>query len=187
MRSGRWSRRAWIPCAALAAAALAWSGGCGSGPADALPTGAAAPATIAVAAPPRLLGRYLLRVEPAPDCGLPLSAASFLVEAAPADTARSSGTEVVLAAAVDLEMELRTTAPSVEGGLGTVADGVAALEGVHAWIRAIGQGTITASSNGRAEVLAGSLRGDLAFGSAEDVAALGACSSLSHRWSLRPQ
>jgi hypothetical protein len=36
----------------------------------------------------------------------------------------------VLVAAVDLEMELRTTAPSVEGGLGIVDEGVPALEGV---------------------------------------------------------
>lgn len=134
-------------------------------------------------------GRYTLRLEPAAGCPTPTGAYSFLVNAESADTARSPGVEVLVEGPVAsaLELELRYETPTLRGGMGTTADGVASVEGFRVWVRGIGVGAVaTTRPAASGEVAQGTLAGSLSFGRlGDEEGALGTCSSTAHRWSLK--
>ena len=70
--------------------------------------------------------------------------------------------------------------------MGTTGDGVLSNEGSRAWIHAIGTGRVTHASDGRGEVVTGTLMGYLALGGAfGEEGALGTCTSRTHGFTLR--
>jgi hypothetical protein len=108
------------------------------------------------------------------------------MEAVAAGTA-PPGVEVVLEGDPSwLELEFKYTAFILRGGMGTTGDGVVANEGLRLWMHAIGTGSVTQTSDGHGEVMAGTLMGYLALGSPTDEeGALGTCSAVDHTFTLR--
>jgi hypothetical protein len=150
-------------------------GSCGgSGPTDpgGGPTGPKPGGTIS--------GRYTLQLVPAASCSG--RAVSFTVQVM--QTASSphpgaqllwTGTEPAL-----LELELKYTDNTLEGGVGTTGDGLPANEGPYVWVNAIASGKTTQTSDGRGEVVSGALRGYV-----EIDGIMNACTSPSHTFTLR--
>ncbi len=146
-----------------------------------------APSPNATPLPPGLLhGSYVLHVRPAPECSTPSGVFSFLVDASTDVSSRYPGVQAVDARpAPTLELELLDGGARVRGAVGT-AGGVTSAEGVSVWMRLLAGGDVTLSSNGSAEILAGTAFGDLEFGADEDdEGGLGSCTSTAHVWSLR--
>jgi len=78
-----------------------------------------------------------------------------------------------------LELELKYTDFTLEGGFGTTGDGVVSNEARQFWVNAIGTGQVTQASDGRGEVLSGSLRGYL------EVEGTDPCTATNHSFTLR--
>ncbi len=81
-----------------------------------------------------------------------------------------------------LELELKYTNNTLEGGVGTTGDGLPSNEGPYVWVNAIASGQTTQTSAGRGEVVSGTLRGYL-----EIDGIMSACTSASHSFTLRAQ
>ena len=125
-------------------------------------------------------GRYTLQLVPAASCSG--RAVSFTVQVT--QTASSphpgaqllwTGTEPAL-----LELELKYTDNTLEGGVGTTGDGLPANEGPYVWVNAIASGKTTQTSDGRGEVVSGTLRGYV-----EIDGIMNACTSPGHAFTLR--
>jgi hypothetical protein len=107
--------------------------------------------------------------------------------AAAAGTSPHPGVQVVLDGnPSELEWELLNESFTVRGGLGTTGDGVLSNEAARMWVHAIGNGAVTRASDGRGEVVSGTLMGYLALGGPDDdEGALGTCSARDHTFTLR--
>jgi len=172
------------PLAALLVSLLA--AGCGSGPSDPsaspTPTPTAPPLT-----PSSVTGRYVLEIVPAPGCNMSRTPLSFPMVAAVAGTSPHPGVQVVLDGNPgELELELLFDNGTLRGGLGTTGDGVLANEALRLWMHAVGSGSLTRASDGRAQLLTGNLMGYVALGRPNhDEGALGTCSARDHAFTLR--
>ncbi len=80
-----------------------------------------------------------------------------------------------------LELELKNTDFTLEGGFGTTGDGVPASGGTQVWVNAVGTGRLTQTSDGRGEIVSGSLRGYL------EIEGMNGCTSANHSFTLRPR
>jgi hypothetical protein len=187
------------------AATLVLASACGGaqGPVGPDPTPTPAPVTTPGGT---LQGAYVFRLEPAAGCPSPRSTLTFRVNATPQAGDRRPGVEVFqegasLARVVDpddfvkplLEMEFLYDTPSLQGSIGTLTDDdpsweresfVTSIEGDRVAIRGTAFATVTTAGGGIGEVEQGTLSADMVFYSPNSRPA---CSSTSHRWSLRRQ
>jgi hypothetical protein len=160
--------------AVLLAGAL---GACGSdeNPTDATPV---APVTAAIN------GSYTLVLQPGPACAAPGGPFQFHVQA----TQISSGTRTELHATLpggipQVAVTMLFTSPGqLRGSLGTQFD-TSAQAGYFVWFRMIGMGTVSRASDGRGEVVNGTMMGDLSV--TPPVGVPVDCIGASHLWSLR--
>lgn len=150
-------------------------------------------------------GRYVFRLEPAPECQAPAASYSFRVEARPND-GRRPGVQVGLDGArlakagttgePILEMELLYSASTLAGSIATMPwqdSGVRSQDGTYVWIQGVATGAVirravgTVSDRGpRYEVREGTLLADLSFGrERDDRDGLGQCVAALSRWSLQ--
>ena len=157
-------------CVALAGA-LAGCGGGGS-PTPSEPSGPKAGGTMS--------GRYTLQLTPAASCGG--RAVSFSVEVTRTSSSPHPGAELLLSGVSPspLELELKYTDDTLEGGVGIYDDGFSSAEGLPTWVNAIASGKTTQTSDGRGEVVSGTLRGYL-----EIEGVMNACTASNHTFSLR--
>jgi hypothetical protein len=161
--------------------------GCGSGPSGP----SASPTPTPTATPPQtggtVSGRYVLQIVPAPGCNMSRSPLSFPMAAAGAGTTPHPGVQVVVDGDPgQLELEFLTDGVTLRGGLGTTGDGVLSNEAMRLWMHAIGAGSITRASDGRGEILTGTLMGYVALGRPNnDEGELGTCSAPDHSFTLR--
>jgi hypothetical protein len=132
-------------------------------------------------------GRYLLEVTPAQGCAMARTPLSFPMNAAPAGTMPHPGVQVLVDGdGSRFEIEFLSAATALRGGLGTTEEGVITDEGLRAWVRAIGSAPVLRSTDGRGEVLAGTMAGDLAVAEADgEEGELGSCTSTEHSFTLR--
>jgi hypothetical protein len=167
------------------AAALCLGAGCGStggspmAPSESPP---AAPIPGGVVA-----GAYVLQIEGAAGCLVPLGPHRIPVVASPTGTPAQPGVQVLPAAGgAALELEFLHVADTLRGGLGTTEQGVLTAAGLRVYLRTIGTGAVTHLGSGRGEVLSGTMFGELAFSRPGDgeLTTLGVCTALEHRWKL---
>jgi hypothetical protein len=125
-------------------------------------------------------GRYALNLIPAAGCNG--REVSFPVEVTAVATSPHAGVQLLLVGADPalLELELKYTTSTLEGGVGTTADGVPSNEGPQTWVNAIANGPTYQTSDGRGEVISGTLRGYL-----EIEGVMNACSAPDHSFTLR--
>jgi hypothetical protein len=126
-------------------------------------------------------GRYALELQPAASCRG--RAVTFTVEATQSASAPHPGSQLLLAGVADpalLETELKYTDNTLEGGIGTTGDGYPSIEGPQVWVNAIASGKTTQTSDGRGEVVSGTLRGYV-----EIEGVMDACTSPAHAFTLR--
>jgi hypothetical protein len=129
-------------------------------------------------------GAYELVVQPAAFCRFP--AASYSVAVVAATT--MSGSRAELRATLpggDSTLTLSMLYPSpgtLRGSISTRRP-VAFAGGPVLFLRTIGSGTVSLGAGGRAEVVDGSMIGDV--GVTQGGSAFGTCTSGDHRWSLR--
>jgi len=145
------------------------TGSCGSNPDQPSP-----------APTPGVTGRYTLELIPATSCNG--HAVTFSVEVTETGTTPHPGVQLLMVSANPalLEVELKYTDDTLEGGIGTTGDGQPSAEGPQTWVNAIASGRTTKTSDGRAEVVSGVLRGYL-----EIEGVMNACNSASHSFTLR--
>lgn len=163
--------------------ALVWTA-CGSSP------GGPTPPTPTPPVPGgKVEGRYLLTVTPAPSCALAASKLTFPMTAAAAGTTPHPGVQVLVDGdGSQFELELLSTETALRGGMGSTEFGILSNESLRAWIRGIGSGPVFRSADGRGEVLAGTLAGDIALGEPDgEEGDLGSCGATDHSFSLRAQ
>lgn len=164
--------------ALVATSALLFLGSCGGSNPDG-PTGPQPGGTVA--------GRYLLEIRPSASCSVARGPHTFPMNAAAGGTTPHPGVQVVIDGDPStLELEFKYTDFTLRGGLGTTGNGVLTNEGLRFWIRAIGTGAVTQTSDGHGEVLAGSLMGYMATGSAgSDEASATPCVARDHTFTLK--
>ena len=128
-----------------------------------------------------MTGLYTLQLVPASTCagGRPVT---FPVEVTETGTTPHPGVQLLMVSSNPalLELELKYTDDTLEGGVGTTGDGLPSAEGPQTWVNAIASGRTTKTSDGRAEVVSGVLRGYL-----EIEGVMNACNSASHSFTLR--
>lgn len=136
-----------------------------------------------------MTGRYLAQVTPGPGCAMARNPVSFPVQAAAANTAQHAGVQVLLVGdGSRFELEFLSTEIALRGGVGTTEEGVLSNEARRVWIHAIGAGPVFRSSDGRGQILNGTLSGYLAVGGADDVEDdAAACTATDHAFVLRAQ
>lgn len=129
-------------------------------------------------------GKYLLRIQPAPECRPPASVLTFRMDVRPDDSGPRPGIQAVLEFNPHVEMELLYATPNVQGNIGTDYDIVTPLElpDVPVWLHAIVTGSVASENGGPGEVVQGTMAGTIAFG--RDSREAG-CFSTAHQWSLR--
>jgi hypothetical protein len=134
-------------------------------------------------------GPYSLQLAPGPSCTIPRETLTFPMQAAQAGTLPHPGVQIVSDGdPSSLELELMYTNFTLRGGFGTTGLGVLSSEGRRLWIRVIGTGAVTQTSDGHGEVTAGTMMGYMAVGGPnddEDMAAV--CNARDHTFTLRPR
>jgi hypothetical protein len=127
-------------------------------------------------------GKYLLRLEAAPECAPPARILTFRMDARMDNSGPRPGIQATLEFNPYMEMELIYTAPNVQGNIGTDYNFVAPAEvpQLPVWIHAIVTGAVSSENGGPGEVLDGKMAGHVAFGDRNRT-----CFSNAHRWSLR--
>ncbi len=125
-------------------------------------------------------GLYTLQLLPAAACNG--RTVTFTVQATPAGVTPHPGVQILWTGFDPplLELELKYSDNTLEGAVGTTGDGLPSNEGPYVWVNAIASGPTTQTSDGRGEVLAGTLRGYL-----EIDGIMAACTSPSHSFTLR--
>jgi len=159
---------------ALLAAGFLALGSCGgSGPTD--PGGSTGPKPGGT-----ISGRYTLELLPAASCNG--RTVSFTVEVTGTASSPHPGAQLLVVGAEPalLELELKYTDNTLEGGIGTTGDGLLSNQGPYVWVNAIASGKTTQTSDGRGEVVSGTLRGYL-----EIDGVMNACTSPGHAFTLR--
>lgn len=127
-----------------------------------------------------ITGRYTLELVPAVSCNG--RTVSFLVEVTQTGTSPHAGNQLLLVGAdpAILELELKYTEDTLEGGIGTTGDGVPSSQGPQVWVNAIASGKTTQTSDDRGEAVSGTLRGYV-----EIEGVMNACSAPNHGFTLR--
>jgi hypothetical protein len=142
-------------------------------------------------------GKYVFRLEPAPECRAPRTSFSFRVDATP-DDGRRAGVRVVLENVLlvnsedpILEMELLYATPTLMGSIATmpwIESGVRSQEGTYVWIQGVATGSVATGAAGVGEVAQGTMVADLSFGRQyADRDGQGSCVAALSRWSLLVQ
>jgi hypothetical protein len=166
-------------------ALLALAAGCGgSSPVGPMPSPSPSP----TAQPGgTLVGRYTLSITPSASCAMPRTPITFPMTAADAGVTTHPGVQVLLDPnGFRLELEALHESFAVHGGLGTKEDGVVSDQNQRVWVRAIGAGPVLRATDGRGEVLTGTLAGYLALANLDGPEGqLGTCSAADHALSLR--
>ncbi|HXK10377.1 MAG TPA: hypothetical protein VMT70_12080 [Vicinamibacteria bacterium] len=126
-------------------------------------------------------GLYTLQLVPAATCpgGRPVT---FPVQVTETGTTPHPGVQLLMVSSDPalLELELKYTDDTLEGGVGTTGDGQPSAEGPQTWVNSIASGKTTQTSDGRGEVVSGVLRGYL-----EIEGVITACWSANHSFTLR--
>jgi hypothetical protein len=130
-----------------------------------------------------ITGRYTLELRPAPSCTSATGPVSFPMVVTEMGTYPHPGVQLVIEGSGQspLELELEYTDFTLEGGFGTIGDGVPSSQGPQAWVNSIGTGSAMQTSDGRGEVASGTLRGYL------EIEGMNACNATDHGFSLRPR
>jgi len=166
-------------------ALVAFAAGCGgSNPIGPMPSPSPSP-TAQPGGP--ITGRYTLSITPSASCAMPRTPITFLMTGADAGVTTHPGVQVLLDPnGFRLELEAVYESFAIHGGLGTNEVAAVSDQGQWVWVRAIASGPIVRATDGRGELLTGTLAGYLALapvgGSEGD---LGTCSAADHALSLR--
>ncbi len=84
------------------------------------------------------------------------------------------------------EWEALSATFTLRGGLGTTLEGVLADEGARLWLHVIANGQVQRASDGRGQIVTGTLAGYLALGGfSGQEGELGTCTATDHAFSLR--
>jgi len=120
-------------------------------------------------------GLYVLQITPAPSCAMSRAPLTFPMAAAAAGSSPHPGVQVLLDPnGFRLEHEGLSAATSLRGGVGTTEEG------------AIASGPVQHASDGRGEIVTGTLSGYLALASnGSDEGSLGTCTATDHAFTLR--
>jgi hypothetical protein len=112
---------------------------------------------------------------------------TFLMTGADAGVTTHPGVQILLDPnGFRLELEAVYESFAIHGGLGTTETGVVSEQGQRVWVRAIGAGPVLRATDGRGEVLTGTLAGYLALADIDGFEGqLGTCSAADHALSLR--
>ena len=134
-----------------------------------------------------MAGLYVLQITPAPSCAMSRAPLTFPMAAAAAGSSPHPGVQVLLDPnGFRLEHEGLSAATSLRGGVGTTEEGVVASEGLRVWVHAIASGPVQHASDGRGEIVTGTLSGYLALASnGSDEGSLGTCTATDHAFTLR--
>src|SRR4029453_9602887 len=121
-----------------------------------------------------IVGRYTLSITPSASCAMPRAPITFLMTGADAGVTTHPGVQILLDPnGFRLELEALYESFAIHGGLGTTEGGV-------------GAGPVLRATDGRGEVLTGTLAGYLALANIDGFEGqLGTCSAADHALSLR--
>jgi hypothetical protein len=181
------------PAPPLASAALrlgalalfALAAGCGgSNPIGPMPS--PSPSPTALPGGP-ITGGYTLSITPSASCAMSRTPITFLMTGADAGVTTHPGVQFLLEPNGSfLELEAVYESFAIHGGLGTSDAIVVSDQGQRVWVRAIASGPIVRATDGRGELLTGTLAGYLALAPVGGVEGdLGTCSAADHALSLR--
>jgi hypothetical protein len=135
------------------------------------------------------VGRYTLQIVPSAACAMSRAPITFLMTGADGGATTHPGVQILLDPnGFRLELEAVYENFAIHGGLGTREDGVVSEQGQRVWVRAIGAGPVLRATDGRGEVLTGTLAGYLALATNNSdgfEGQLGTCSAADHALSLR--
>ncbi len=158
---------------ALAALLAACTGGISVEPSPPIP-----PVTVAIA------GNYTLVIQPGSACATPGAPYQIAVQAAQITNASQTELRATLPGNNPiLALSMLFTSPGMlRGTLGTQFD-VEVQGGTFVWFRMIGMGTVSRATDGRGEVVNGTMMGDLSV--TPPVGVPVDCVGANHLWSLR--
>jgi hypothetical protein len=138
-----------------------------------------------------ITGGYMLSITPSASCALSRTPITFLMTGADAGVTTHPGVQFLLDPNGTLsrfELEALYESFQVQGGLGTNEVGAVSDQGQWVWVRAIASGPIVRATDGRGELLTGTLAGYLALAAVGGFEGeLGTCSAADHALSLRPR
>jgi hypothetical protein len=134
-----------------------------------------------------ITGRYTLSITPSVSCAMSRAPITFLMTGADAGVTTHPGIQFLLDPNGSfLELEAVYESFAMHGGLGTSDAIVVSEQGQRVWVRAIASGPIVHATDGRGELLTGTLAGYLALAPAGGFEGeLGTCSAADHALSLR--
>jgi hypothetical protein len=136
-----------------------------------------------------IVGGYTLSITPSASCAMSRTPITFPMTGADAGVTTHPGVQVLLDrnGSLDrLELEAVYESFAIHGGLGTTELGVVSDQGQRVWVRAIGAGPVLRATDGRGQVLTGTLAGYLALAPADGFEGdLGTCNAADHALSLR--
>ncbi len=129
-------------------------------------------------------GNYTLELIPAATCNL--RSVSFPVQVTATATFPHPGVQLLLVGSdpAVLELELEYVDNTLAGGVGSI--GVLLSGGAEFYVNAIASGATTQTSDGRGEVLSGTLRGYMEIDESDGVTT-NSCNSPNHSFTLRAQ
>jgi hypothetical protein len=168
-----------------ALALFALAAGCGgSNPIGPMPSPSPSPTTQPGGA---IAGGYTLSITPSASCGMSRAPITFLMTGADAGVTTHPGVQVLLDPnGFRLELEAVYESFLIHGGLGTYQPGVVSDQNQRVWIHAIGAGPVLRATDGRGQVLTGTLAGYLALANSDgSEGQLGSCTAADHALSLR--
>jgi len=134
-----------------------------------------------------ITGRYTLSITPSASCAMSRTPLTFLMTGADAGVTTHPGVQFLLEPNGSfLELEAVYESFAIHGGLGTSDAIVVSEQGQRVWVRGIASGPIVRATDGRGELLMGTLAGYLALATAGGFEGeLGTCSAADHALSLR--
>ena len=134
-----------------------------------------------------ITGGYTLSITPSASCAMSRTPITFLMTGADAGVTTHPGIQVLLDPnGFRLELEALYESFAIHGGLGTKEDGVVSDQNQRVWVRAIGAGPVLRGTDGRGELLRGTLAGYLARAADNGFEGdLGTCSAADHSLTLR--
>jgi hypothetical protein len=157
---------------------------CGGNPG--MPTPSPSPSASAQPGGP-VTGAYTLQITPSASCAFSRAPQSFPMAAAAGGASPHPGVQIVLDPNGFLfEKEDLSDVVSLRGGLGTTEAGVLSDQNMRVWIHAMGTGPVQRASDGRGQILTGTLAGYLALANAAGREGdLGTCTAPDHSFTLR--
>jgi hypothetical protein len=136
-----------------------------------------------------IAGGYTLSITPSASCEMSRTPITFLMTGADAGVTTHPGVQFLLepnGTLSRLELEAVYESFAIHGGLGTNEVGAVSDQGQWVWVHAIGAGPVLRATDGRGQVLTGTLAGYLALAAANGSEGdLGTCSAADHALSLR--